>query len=488
MAKFEGSGLGWTFNVELEDSTGAPAASGLAVRKIRHDGHNMAEDIRLIGMWLTLEHIPFDGSSNRTEMKFVEVTQASFQVSAVRTVSPTGPKSGTRSGISGTFDYLKNGLAGLSFADYFDDGTNYSAYGIVCNFNGPELFKKLGFDNCEQAGISIEQTFLFSRYANDPPHEPSGGLTAARCHPMVSFKLFPNPNFEAVRNYTRIISLRFDYRAQFYVDTNLRDRSEQSGLWDAQQAGLFADTDIGTARTFLRGVKIVLPGGGSLSKHISKQAFYAVEKPLVQEVVAPGLIDGRPAGDLPDHTDVVCWDNIHWWGARSPGRYMISTPGAFHAVHLHWRWGEFLRSLVGRAGASAWRRFAPGDALIDPRIRKQDLMIAIARYNVRKDPVRVPLNNLSTEVWSDLFHKKNTPVPEVVEQGSDLVLWYSARVNQDLKQTWSEGAVFIHGIFFAHNAEPYGLSISVGSRLPLYWDRDSDDIKISKAWFRPANT
>ncbi|MEI7997137.1 MAG: hypothetical protein WCH01_19775, partial [Methylococcaceae bacterium] len=226
----------------------------------------------------------------------------------------------------------------------------------------------------------------------------------------------------------------------------------------------------------------------------SKIAFYATEKPVNLEVNAPGLIRGASKGRLPNaKDDIVCWDNIHWWGADAPGRPMISTPGAFHAAHIHWRWGEILKSWLARASAS-WRRFQPGNPLLDPRIPLQTLLIAITKFRRSQDPEHASLADLSKEQWDALFHNKsNYPQPEKIQDGGDLVLWYSSEVHPNLPYQMPlplppAGTVFIHGVFFAHDREPDpswpSILSAIGSRDPLYWPRDESDIK---EWFRPAN-
>jgi len=223
---------------------------------------------------------------------------------------------------------------------------NYVAYGLAVKYDTPNLFTNLHTDNCEYVGFSIEQMFLFSRYASDPPHEPSGTLSAARLHPRVSYELSPNTNFDRSKAFSLIRSIRFDFRLNLDLDTFLKDKTE-SGLFNDNQAGLFADSDTGSVRAFLRRFRST-----------SRVAFYAVEKPVICEVVAPGLVSGESKGRMPGSSeDIVCWDNIHWWGADAPGRPMISTPGAFHAAHIHWRWGEILKSWLARAGSAQWRRF-----------------------------------------------------------------------------------------------------------------------------------
>jgi hypothetical protein len=252
MVTSNGSGLGWTFETELDDLAGAPAPSGLALRNVRHDGHNFAQDIRLIGLWVTLEHIDTKGKVLSTEKKFIEVSEKHFQVDTVRTIDPKPVTSVSKRVISRTFDYLKSSQSGLRISDYFqDDNANYMAYGLRANYAAPALFANLQLDNCDRAGLSIEQTLLLSRYGNDPPHEPSGGLSAARCHPMIAYKLIPNPTRDWSKPFVRVASLRFDFRLHLYLDTYLKDKTA-TGLYNANQAGLFADSH--TDGTGLRAV------------------------------------------------------------------------------------------------------------------------------------------------------------------------------------------------------------------------------------------
>jgi hypothetical protein len=385
-----------------------------------------------------------------------------------------------------TFDYLREADAALNFSDYFNDGQNHFGAGMSATYDAPKLFENLHLDNCEFAGLWIEQIFLFSRYGTNPPHEPSGALAAARFHPLTSYALTLNPNCDRKKTFLRIQSLRFDFRLYLYLDTFLKDKTA-SGLYNDNQAGLFADTDIGSPRAV--GRKIL--GVGTL-KGNSKIAFYAAEKPLVLEVNAPGLLRGYSTGRLPGSAEkIVCWDNLHWWGADAPGMPMISSPGAFHAAHMHWRWGELLKAWLARAGASEWRRFQPGTPLLDPRIPLQTLFLAVTKFRRSQDPVHASLADLSKEQWETLFHNKSTPQPEQIRKGGDLVLWYSTEVHRDESQMPPAGTVFLHGMFFAHDREPNptwpSIISTIGSRDPLYWDRTDTEIDAKKEWFRPAN-
>jgi len=263
---------------------------------------------------------------------------------------------------------------------------------------------------------------------------------------LINYELTINPDYDTKKTHLRLKSLRFDLRLHMYLDTFLKDKTA-SGLYNDNQAGLFADVDIGSVRAF--GRKLI--GGGTLRGN-SEIAFFAAEKSVVREVNAPGLVRGDSRGRLPgSQDDIVCWDNIHCWGADSPGRPMISTPGAFHAAHIHWRWGELLKSWLARATAS-WRRFQPGSPLLDPRIPLQTLLLAITKFRRNQDPNHASLADLSKEKWDDLFHNKsNYPQPEKIQKGGDLVLWYSTEIHRHQFQMPPAGTIFLHGMFFAHD-------------------------------------
>jgi hypothetical protein len=206
---------------------------------------------------------------------------------------------------------------------------------------------------------------------------------------------------------------------------------------------------------------------------VSEGIFEALEKPLVLEIIAPGLVNGLPVFEAKDlagkPVTLRCWDNVHLWGSRGPGAPLISAPGAFHCAHMHWRWGAAAKP------AGQDKRFNPGiwpdrlrsqgkvngmwGPLVDPAIWIQTIRIAVTKNDPRLDPDRVGPGGTSTKDWSAAFMPGLRPVPEDISQGEDIVLWYSAEIHRELTydgetfQSASGGTVFIHGIFFAHDAE-----------------------------------
>ena len=195
-------------------------------------------------------------------------------------------------------------------------------------------------------------------------------------------------------------------------------------------------------------------------------AFEAVEKPLVLEVTAPGLLkgvaDGRDLSDQDRGPDdrVLCWDNVHWWGSRPPA-YYVSSPGAFHAAHVHWRWGASLNKIAALAGpfVDVGEHFTPGQPLMDPRIFMQTIRIAITKNRSELDPAQTK-NVLSESRWEDLF--TNGGQPEPIWKGDDIVLWYSSEVHREVTIPSRDskplvaapsGTVFLHGISTMQNRQ-----------------------------------
>lgn len=496
----------WAFECVTDSSGSEPPQGGLVLQKVRHDGHNFAKDIRMIGVWIEIEYFHFPDYSgraviDRTEGKFVGLgSDWGFTASHIRTLEPESlsPRGGKSP--PDTFKYLKETDEALYFSGYFHDARlNSIAYGVAAKYEAPHLFADLGVKNCEYSGLSIEQIFLFSRYSNTPPHEPSGALTAARFHPLVRYEFDRNKDFDGMQPMcARIASIRFDFRLHLYLDSHYDEFINIKLNQFGNQAGLFADRD-----------SVASAGVHAASGGVSGGAFAAVEKPLVLEVTAPGLLKGvSDGGDLPayDRTpegQALCWDNVHWWGVRQlggrPSGTQISAPGAFHAAHIHWRWGGVLQYAPTGLAAGLLQLdpgmpfLRPATPLVDPGIFMQTIRVAVTKNGQRFDPALTPLADLSKRYWEPLFETRNYPPPELIQDGADIVLWYSAEVHRQVTipsmssspfLAALSGTVFVHGIFFAHDAER--TSFAVGSTSAEYRPRKPADIK-QKGWFRSAD-
>jgi hypothetical protein len=524
----------WAFSC-VTNAAGKPPAGGLVLQQVTHDGHNFAKDIRVIGFWLETELVDPTSTPERivsTTKKFYVLDDTTFTVSGITTLTPTP----TTNPVSGaTFNYLKDSDAALDFGSYFKDGVNSVACGVSAKYDAPALVGSL--PNCEYAGLSIEEIFLFSRYSNSPKHEPSGGLSAARFHPMIRYAFSKNAGFDDKKQFTRLRSIRFDYRLQLYLDRHYDIPTNATLPRLGNQAALFADSDsaVGTSAVALgSGIWNLRNPFGAAST--TSGAFDAVEKPLILEITAPGLGKGfskfksTPSGGG-SPVDVRGWDNVHWWGARG-GNATISAPGAFHCAHLHWRWGAaaslagakvnpmtpntitsdphfnpstYPAGLVNPAVKGMW------GPLVDPGIWIQTLRLAVVNNEAVLDPTKgATPAALSKDNWASLFDPGLGRAPADINKGGngeDIVLWFSSEVHRDLTDSsapagspylnpsvpslssgsYSSGAggtVFIHGIFFAHDAEKGGFG--VGSTDPVYKPTDEAKIRSGKNWVRTA--
>src|SRR5437660_1531613 len=511
----------WSFRAAKR---GAPAPpGGLVLRDVRHDGHNFAKSLRLIGLWVELQTVDSSGNAGSTTKKFFALSAPDFSVGATTLLLPS-PVS-TWNPWADPYK-LKESAAVLQFEDYLTQGGGGAQFGISAKYEAPTLFSDQ--TNCEDAGLTIDQIFLFSRYSNDPRHEPSGALAAARCFPVIRYSIVKNSGCDKTRAYVRVGGIRFDYRLHLYLDGhyNVADPQTVGGL--GNQAGLFADSDslitsasrgaksaadqFGAWAAMQRYWPVPLNTTGTLANAFSAASFDAVEKPLPLEVTAPGLASGFPVFHtaMPDGTDKVirAWDNIHWWGARGAGQPLVSTPGAFHCAHLHWRWGgagavtpavatsRFNPNTYPRGLASPKGNDGMWGPLVDPGIFAQNLRVAVTTNRPNLDPDRsASPDNMSKSDWKAAF---DSDVPGKIYDGADLVLWYSIEVLHSMRwkvddnppfppSTWtpsSGGSVFIHGIFFAHDAEQTGNT--VGTTSPLHVPKDRSTIESEHLWFRPA--
>jgi hypothetical protein len=503
----------WSFECVTDGAGNAPTG-GLVLQDVRHDGHNFAKDVRLIGLWIEIETVEPSGMVRKKERKFAVLGAAPFTTAKVQVLIPIPivyPKT------SSVFRYLKEVNEALDFSTYFKSGSDYVGYGVRADYSDPNFFSS--FSNCEVEGLTVSQIFLFSPIGNSPVHEPSGVLHAARCHPMVKFDCSDNGAVDKTKTYRRVGSIRFDYRIHFFIDSQLTGPNASTDP-PGNNAGLFRDSDSQSIPGALLGGAANTVWNLSKAMGFSKTAFEAVEKPLVLEVTAPGLAKGFPLfSPTPGGAGVRAWDNIHWWGVRGKGNPMVSTPGAFHAAHLHWRWGAAagIPILAGQAGNPHFQGTGtPAAALghpalagawgpvIDPAIWIQSIRLAVAKNRPKLDPnAGATASSLSPDDWKTVFDP-GLGTPADIYDGADIVLFFSVEVHREVTvpgyavfeppayrtvptttyTTVPRGVVFNHGIFFAHAPEVTGLK--VGSTSPLHWPNSVSAIRGAGVWFRTA--
>jgi hypothetical protein len=486
---------GWTFDL-VQDSSGSPASGGLIIKNVRHDAHNYARDIRVIGIWLRFDSVDHtNGRVQSSTWRFITLDPHWFTSTAISELnaSPSAQRA----------------TPDVTMMNYFVPG--YALQALYASTAA--VFA--GVTNSVYGSLLITQTWMFSAYGNSPPHEPSGGLSAARFHPVLEYRFDLSTSFVPTQDYTRVGSIRFDYRMHLRVDRSSSTPDATSAA-PSNHPGLFRDRD---APPF--------SGASSSGTGFTYAAFDAAEKPLAREVIGPGLYQGLSTKDVgaaqggpPRQQMELCWDNVHWWGHRASGH--ISAPGAFHAVHMHWRWGapialtggilstvgaapprpanidNFLQPLPSVLRAEDYR--ANGTiygAIVDPRIWIQTLLVAVTKHDSTLDPDRVALSNLSTQNFNDLFTGRGQP--QDIYAGADCVLWYSTEVpyavNYDIYYagtsgptrvpvfSGTRGAVFLHGTFFAHDPERTGKFI--GDTAELYRARTLQQIQATPTWYRP---
>ncbi len=346
----------------------------------------------------------------------------------------------------------------------------------------------------DSSSLFITQKILFTDYSSEPAHEPSGGLTATRLHPLIEVH-YPNKDDGYVE------SIRVDYRLYLGLDMAYADMKtkstrkipiEHGGYSDepsynynfgriplkgikSNQVGIFTDDNLGLPVNLrIRPFLPVTPKSGS-----ADTVFISAEKPIKYEVIANGLIK---QGEKKTY-----WDNIHWWGSNGGSKILPSTPGAFHATHIHWRWGENLQlglAPVPHGGEPQFKGEGKGGILTDPRVDLQKIEFAVVKN--KNLPEKVYVSNPEdhgTAKFEDFFKAKRGEKPTKVENGDDLVLYYSVSIDianpttKKLPQNSPfEGIFFIHGLFFAHEREP-GFLNSTGAKRSFYKNPDEGGVK-----------
>ncbi|HYI93279.1 MAG TPA: hypothetical protein VEX68_07030 [Bryobacteraceae bacterium] len=203
-------------------------------------------------------------------------------------------------------------------------------------------------------------------------------------------------------------------------------------------------------------------------KIISIASFVAAEKPVLYEIIGTYVKEGKV-------TDT--WDNLHWWGTQE----IPSAPGAFHAVHSHYRWtqlntyptadeAELLDVANALAGTrqklhygapqlrSLVKKFAGSNLsgpLIDPDIPNQTIALALALNDGELDR--------KLKASDEPFEKVSTAAQEIAtvsrsgNSGKDIVYWLSCEAVRAQKDVF-QGTLLINGFYFAHDEEkPFSL-------------------------------
>jgi hypothetical protein len=414
---------------------------GIIMRNIHNYGYRMAYDIGVVGIYV------FPGPKAKengfTKPKFLILGPPEFVQVDSTTFMPLDPNIpfNPRVDKKASMDGIDANMAVYN-ADREDElrATYRSTY---------ELF------GAGSGYLFVTQKFIMTKYSDKPAHEPSGGLKAARLFPITQLIYNVPPNSQQkIEDYVE--SFRVDYRLYINLDTyatkKVKTYTSSHGSGDEitygrerskdrvnNAAGLFKDED---------GFSPWYSADGGVANVI----FSSSEKPLVSEIVTEGL---NPYS-YTDKRKNIKWDNIHWWGIGKDG-ILGSTPGSFHAVHIHWRWAKGMQShktIPTESGKPQFVGKGYNGALVDPAIKNQILRLAVVKNKglpQNHDEHRSP-------DFKDFFMKlrENKP-PEDLKKGDDIILYYSSEVKlKDCKKNAQKGlicSIFVHGLFFAHEVE-----------------------------------
>ncbi len=389
---------------------------------------------------------------------------------------------------------------------------------ITCNFESKPKFNEFTITGSYFRINSIStdyrfnpslDTFIFAK-SSDYFYDITGRTnirSGGRLYPLY----LPRSEREGKEKGLNNISKGAVNRAEYYLDLksytfeNSERLSESSIQYILKnrpnQAGVFRDRDYVHDSILKAGIDF-LPNDVDQSSN-TRAIFHDLEKPLVYELASKGfeknnskLVNGKYG-----------WDNIHWWGGIGTV-HIPSAPGAFHAMHLHWRWGKTSGVLDAskRFKGIEWVKrpnppyintthvFDVCDKLIDPKIGIQSLDFAILKNRNK--------GNLSTIVTQQDFLKQftngNTKLPEKIFNGDDIVLYYSPTIHKKKEFTGLflsdsnkevsifsrlNGTIFIQGIFFAHEFEV--INFFTGTRaIPEYGESEHNPNTIPQIWER----
>ncbi|MDQ0593199.1 hypothetical protein QFZ37_001568 [Chryseobacterium ginsenosidimutans] len=412
---------------------------GIVLRNIHNYGYRMAYDIGVVGIYV------FPGPKAKengfTKPKFLILGPPEFVQVDSKTYKPLDPNK--------EFDPKVEKITNMDGID-----ANMAVY----NADRVDELRATYCSTYELFGagsgyLFVTQKFIMTKYSDKPAHEPSGGLKAARFFPITQLMYnVPQNSPDKIEDYVE--SFRVDYRLYINLDTyakkeeiimyssedtpgvkaKINSRSAKTKDRISNAAGFFKDED-----------ELEL---GDISGGVADMIFSSSEKPLVSEIVTEGL---NP------YSKNLKWDNIHWWGMGKDG-VLGSTPGSFHAVHIHWKWAKGMQSggwkKPKHSGEAQFAGKGNNGALVDSAIKNQILRLAVVKNKglpQNHDEHRSPK-------FKDFFMKlrENKP-PEPLKNGEDIVLYYSSEVKlKDCKKNAQKGincSIFVHGLFFAHEVE-----------------------------------
>lgn len=150
--------------------------SGLVIRDVRHDGFNLAKDIRVTRVWIDTEYPVKSDRKHELDLKlndgwnqFGLLATDDIKVRDSTTEKPVNPSS--------------------AFSHY----TN--KFELTASYRSNEAYLK---DTPNHCILDVKQRYQFGNYGTNPAHEPTASLKATRLFPLLSFK-FPRSKISRSR-------------------------------------------------------------------------------------------------------------------------------------------------------------------------------------------------------------------------------------------------------------------------------------------------
>ena len=509
---------GWHVEYHVNPE-GKPAGNGgIVINNVRHNNYPLASDIRVMGFWIEFKHFTQGEDIPLIKQVYYPLNDQTFKYHKIEELQAAATFSkNVQNQVSYSPELKKGNPTTIFVRDYhktaqmtgiLNDLHQFQKYsyltGLQTTYELTDDFKVSGNSNVDMKNVHITQTFLFSRYSNNPPHEPSGGLTAARLFPLIKFSFIKKEGFiNPLNEYYEVYKIRADYRFEYNMsvfiepknyklDPNANKESDSSSLAELiknadftkdltyifqnqpQQAGLFAD------------------------KEEFEPGFGAAEKPIIYEVVGDGLKQEYESSSFANYfltlvlkeavktTASKYWDNIHWWGGYKE-YHIISAIGGFHCCHLHWHWPKHVQSKelpVAFSGETQFKSSLVGGELLDPFIPVQDIRFAIVKKDISpKESFSLfdskTNSNIDYYEYETYFKTKRGKPKKVIEKEGDALVFHISYISYDV-QKYPTGTFFIQGLFFAHEYEPDLKSVlkslkSDDWRSPLNYAAQDDD-------------
>lgn len=382
--------------------------------------------------------------------------------------------------------------AGLSKTIYGHTAANdLSLWGseyirILYDLREPKLRELLNGGEDGAHNLRIELLFQFGPYSSEPAHEPSGMLNSARLVPAISF--------DTLSPFLR--RLRFDIQCEprlESLDSRLADVEFPAIALltrDAEIIDPAAPVPMGAAK-WTSGT----PYLEAAEQAVAGAAFARIEKPLVYEICTTAWHPKPSSVESPTVAGegIPGWDNVHIAPGKCDGHDWVpelpSAPGAFYALHCHWRWGAMLGDFWYFYNNSAfWKALGGGpvsriyycwfmdryfhalhpggrDAqyrglamtaneggpLFDPNLPVQTVQLLIAK-TAHSQLGDAPAFDLVRD-----FRSGRSAEPEFINGGETLSWWLSFAAehgrpaDSQAKPVPFAGTLFASGMHFAHN-------------------------------------